>query len=402
MAVPFTLPGKLSGNPELGPNPGQSPVEAIQRYSVEPITSAEEISSLQEDWNRLSETTESPNVFMTFDWFRAWNQRYTRKDRSGRRRLNVLVLKKNGAIAGISPLTYRKVSRFGFGVRKVEFVSPQADYNDLVLGNELAGQSRAIVDFLAETQDQWDLVDLRDLRVTGNTPAAIENAFSHTKLLHRILPEKERSPYLLIDAPFSEMVGRLSRSSRHTIRNQQRRLKRLGADGLRVRIIENPHREPGLLQKLIALERQKRFQGELSQPFITVHPEVFQSLFDDLGPRGWFYVALMEIGDRPMAWQLGFRCGKRLWDYSTAYDHTFSRLSPGTMLVPAVIDYGFTHGYDEFDFLRGEESYKMQWATSFHQTHRLLIWSRRWTSWARAFVYLDLKKAVYRLLGKGE
>lgn len=402
MAVPFTLPGKLRGNPKPGLNPGQSPAGASQRYSVELITSEEGLSSLREDWNRLSETAERPNVFMTFDWFRAWNQRYTQEDRSGRRRHNVLVLKKDGAIVGISPLIRRKVSRFGFCARKVEFVSTDADYNDLVLGNDLAGQSRAIVDFLAETQDQWDLVDLRDLRATGNTLALIEGALSQTKLLYRILPEKGRYPYLLIDAPWTEMVSRRSHASRRTFRNQQSRLLRMTAEGLRVRIIENPHQEPGLLQNLIALESQKHVHGEPSEPFIAKYPEVFQSLFDTLGPRGWLLVALMELGEHPLAWQIWFRCGKKLWGYLTAYDRSFSRLSPGTMLVPAMINYGFTHGYTEHDFLRGEESYKMRWATGFHQTYRLLIWRRHGISRARAFVYLDLKKAVYRLFGKGE
>lgn len=339
---------------------------------------------------------------MTFGWFRAWNQRLTQEDRSGRRNLHVLVLKQNGAVAGISPLIHRTASRFGYAVRKVEFVGEHAEYNDFVLGNDPAGQSRAIADFLAETQGQWDLVDLRYVRDTGNTLPLIEDALSHTKLLYRILPEKGRYPYLLIDAPRSEMVSRLSRPARHTLRKKQRQMERMSAQSLRVRIIENPQEEPGLLEKLVALEGQKRVNGKLMPPFIGRYPETFQSLFDTLGPRGWFFIALMEMGDRPVAWQLGFRCGKRLWNYSTAYDHSFSRLSPGTTLIPEILDYGFLHGYSEHDFLRGEESYKMQWATGFHQTHRLLIWSRRWILRARALVYLDLKTAVYRLLGKGK
>jgi hypothetical protein len=268
------------------------------------------------------------------------------------------------------------------------------------LGDAPAGQIEALVRFLAQTQGQWDLIDLRDLRETGNTKALIEKALSNAGLLHRFLPEEERCPYLLIDAPWSELVSRFSPSSRHALRNQQSRLNRMSAEGLRVRIIENPLDEPGLLEKLVALESQKHVHGELSQPFIGKYPEVFQSLFDTLGPRGWFYLALMEMGVRPIAYRLGFRCGKKLWGFLTAYDHTFSSLSPGTMLVPALIDYGFAHGYNEYDFLRGEETYKMRWTTDYHQTHRLMIWNRRWTSLARAFLYLDLKPKVYRWFGR--
>jgi len=369
-------------------------------YSIEAITTEEGLSNLENDWNRLSECAESPNVFMTFDWFRAWNQRRSQEERRGLRRPNVLVLKRDGAVVGISPFIYRAASRLGLAVRKLEFVGREADYNDFVLGDAPAGQIEALVRFLAQTQGQWDLIDLRDLRETGNTKALIEKALSDAGLLYRIRPEEERCPYLLIDAPWSELVSRFSPSSRHALRNQQSRLNRMSAEGLRVRIIENPLDEPGLLEKLVALESQKHVHGELSQPFIGKYPEVFQSLFDTLGPRGWFYLALMEMGVRPIAYRLGFRCGKKLWGFLTAYDHTFSSLSPGTMLVPALIDYGFAHGYNEYDFLRGEETYKMRWTTDYHQTHRLMIWNRRWTSLARAFLYLDLKPKVYRWFGR--
>jgi len=369
-------------------------------YSIETITTEEGLSNLEEDWNRLSESAEFPNVFTTFDWFRTWNQRRSLEEHRGLRRPNVLVLKKDGVVVGISPFIYRAASRFGLAVRKLEFVGREADYNDFVLGDAPAGQIEALVRFLAQTQGQWDLIDLRDLRETGNTKALIEKALSNAGLLHRFLPEEERCPYLLIDAPWSELVSRFSPSSRHALRNQQSRLNRMSAEGLRVRIIENPLDEPGLLEKLVALESQKHVHGELSQPFIGKYPEVFQSLFDTLGPRGWFYLALMEMGVRPIAYRLGFRCGKKLWGFLTAYDHTFSSLSPGTMLVPALIDYGFAHGYNEYDFLRGEETYKMRWTTDYHQTHRLMIWNRRWTSLARAFLYLDLKPKVYRWFGR--
>jgi CelD/BcsL family acetyltransferase involved in cellulose biosynthesis len=396
------LAGSLPDGRKPTPTNASPSGKSISNYSIETITTEQGLGSIEDDWNRLSEAVEQPNVFMTFDWSRAWNQPFTQEDRGGRRRLNVLVLKKDGAVVGISSLVRRKVSRFGFGVRKVEFLGTEGDYNDLVLGYDTAGQTEAIVNFFAQSQNEWDLVDLRDLRDTGNGLALIERALSHEGLTYRVLPEKDRCPYLLINASWPVMLNRLSRRERQRFRAQQTRLDQMRAQGLRVRIIENPLDEPRLLEKLIALERQKHVHGELSEPFIAKYPEVFHSLFDTLGPRGWIYVALMELADRPIAWLLGFRCGKKLWDYLGAYDHSFAWLSPGTMLVPALLDYGFSHGYEEYDFLRGEESHKMRWATGFHQTYRLLIWRRHGISRARAFVYLDLKKAVYRLFGKGE
>jgi hypothetical protein len=42
------------------------------------------------------------------------------------------------------------------------------------------------------------------------------------------------------------------------------------------------------------------------------------------------------------------------------------------------------------------------WSTGFHDRFRLLVWRKEWISRTRAFVYLDFKTAVYRMIGKQE
>jgi len=368
-------------------------MQETPRYSVTRVVTEKEISSLEADWNRLSETAELPNVFMTFGWFRAWNQRLAQED--PHRRPNILVLRRDQEVVGISPFVLRICSRFGFVVRKIEFVGNNyADHNDFVLGGDAPGQIEAVARFLAQTSDEWDLVELRDLREAGGQIPRIESALSRANLLHRILPEQEGCPYLPLDADSSTWMSNLSAHVRRTLRKG---MERANAEGLRVRIIENPHQVPGLLEELIDLEHGKH---KSAGPFIGKYPEVFHSLFDALGTRGWLYVALLEQGSDPVAFQLGFRCGNKLWDYAKAYDRSFSRFSPGTLLVRAILDYGFSHGYKEYDFLRGEEPYKMVWGPECHRGSRLQIWNRRWFSRARKFVYYDLKVPIYQLLGK--
>jgi CelD/BcsL family acetyltransferase involved in cellulose biosynthesis len=371
---------------------------ASSDYAIEAITTQEGFAGLEQDWNRLSQASELPNVFTTFDWFRAWNERFVRETQRSQRSLNVLVLRKGGAVAGISPLVRIVSPRAGFAVRRLEFVGREWDYNDLVVGDSSAGQIEAVMQFLAGKSEQWDVIDLRELREAGNAIPQLECALSRAMMPYRIGPEEERCPVMLINGPWSEMVKKRSPSTRRTFRKQQARLKQLSAEGLRIRILENPGPEPGLLERLVALEAQKQVCGQLSPPFVGKYQEVFRSLFDTLGPRGWIYVALMELGEHLLAWQLWFRCGRELWGYLTAYDNTFAHLSPGTMLVPAIIDYGFERGFRKCDFLRGEEAYKMRWTTDFHQNYRVRIWNRRWISQVRKFAYFDLRPALHQWL----
>lgn len=371
-------------------------IEFMPTLIVETLKTTDALQSVEPIWNSLSTAARVPNVFTTFDWFRIWNQRATDLDTEHRRYPNVLLLKAADIVVGIAPLVCRTVSRFGLVVRKIEFLESPADYNDLLMQDD-PKQIRAVINYLEQTQAAWDIVDLRSMRNTGNIIPVLEEALSASSLLHRTLPEAS-CPYLPIDSNASGIVGRFSRSVRRTLRNQQHRLDRMSSEGLHVRIIEHPESEPSLLEKFIALEKQKRIQGKPVPPLFGDAPQVLRSLFDSLGPRGWLYAAVMELGDRVIAFQLGFRCGDALWDFSKAYDSAYSHLSPGTMLVPAILDYGFSNGYREYDFLRGEEPYKMRWSTGSHSTSRVIIWNRQRISRLRAFLYLDMKRAVYRAM----
>ena len=356
------------------------------RYTIESVSSEEGLSALEADWNRLSEIANHPNVFMTYGWFRAWTKQAVEEGHSSRFLPYVLVMKDGVTVVGIAPWVQRIASRF-FPVRKLAFSTHHADYNDLLLGADSEDCVGVLMGFLARTVKRWDIADLRDLRFTGEDTAHVESALTRAGLFYRILPEHDGCPYLPINGDVASLMNRLSGHIRRTL---SKRKERATDEGIRLRIIENPQREPKLLATLVALDRQKHLH-RASPKFVGAYPEVFQSLFDALGPRGWLYVALLEQRDHPVAFQFGFRCGGKLWDYTKAYDRSFSRFAPGILLVHALLEYGFALGYNEYDFLRGEELYKTVWSTGCHRQYRLLIWNRRWMSRLCAFAYFKFR-----------
>ncbi len=372
------------------------PANSTINYSLERVTTDGAVDRLEADWNRLSETSEHPNPFMTYGWFRAWSRRRAAENRAGHFVPNVLVLKEGSSVAGIVPLVRRVSLRFGVSVRRLEFVTNHADYNELLLGTNAGELTNAVMRFLSGTASQWDLIDLRDIRDTGGSLDLIRNGLDKAGLPHAILSENPACPYVSVDGNAASLMTRLSGHVRRTLR---KRRERAVGEGMRVRIIEHPQDEPDLLQKLLDLESKKHLRSQYP-PFIGTYPEVFQSIFNKMGPSGWLYVALLEQGDIPVAFQMGFRCGDKFWDYTKAYDRSFSRVAPGILLLPALLDYCFERGYHEYDFLRGEEEYKMIWSTGLHRRFRLLIWNRSSRSRIRKFLYHDVKYKIYHLLGR--
>ncbi|HTB98136.1 MAG TPA: GNAT family N-acetyltransferase [Terracidiphilus sp.] len=362
-------------------------------YAVEAISSPENLSGLKEVWTRLSASSKNPSVFSTCEWYSAWYQRLAMGTGS-KREPCVLLLKRNGAITGLAPLVCTASTRFGLTTRRIHFASQEQewDYNDLVLGDDLPGQTDAVINYLSQVPKQWDLIDLRDLRDVDQSISHIEAALHRASLPYRLHYEEEKCPFSPIEGPWAEIMARRSRSTRRAFRKFNER----GVEGLSVRIVERPDQEPGLLEKMIAVEAEKHVGGNPTIPFLGKHAAPFHEIFANLGPQQWIVVLLLELKGNLIAWQLCYRCGKSLWGYLTAFDHRYSEFSPGTMLLPAAMDYGFARGFTEFDFMSGEEPYKMRWASGFHKTYRLLIWNRRWLSRLRAHRRLRAIRSVLK------
>jgi len=357
-----------------------SPHTTVQTQStVEALRTDAELAVLADEWNRLGEEAAAPNAFMSYDWFKLWARRHADEGRPGAVRPHVVVLRKEGAVSGIAPLVRRTMQRV-LRVRKLGFATHHSDYNDLLVGRDDGTALRAVAEHLAQTAAEWELMDLRELRDHGSGTAGLEDALRQAGLRYQVLEESGGCPYVAMDSEAAAMIEQL----RQTLRRQHRKAE---SEGLRIRVIEHPEREPGLVEILAALDKKK--QGHRSSEiFLANYREVFQHLFDTLGPRGWLYVALLEIGGTPAAFILGFRCGRKMWDYTGSYDRAYARFSPGRLLMPPLLDYCRTNGFDEYDLLRGEEGYKLAWCKSDHRRARVVVWNRRWFSRLMAAVYL--------------
>jgi len=78
--------------------------------------------------------------------------------------------------------------------------------------------------------------------------------------------------------------------------------------------------------------------------------------------QGWLRLWFLELDGSPAAAWYGWRLGDRYSYYNSGFDPEHASLSPGLVLISAVIESAFEEGATEFDFLLGEESYKYRFA----------------------------------------
>lgn len=364
------------------------------KYSVDLVTTEADLLSLRSDWNRLSEAA-VPNMFTTFEWYHAWVRQFAHEP-DGPCDPAVFVARQDGAVTGVLPLIRRTASRGGLHVRKLEFVHPSAAYNDGLFPTEAAAQLRVIFRQARRLGDHFDMLDLVNLRCATGTPGEVARALQESSFGYRAFPVRQ-CKHLAIDGNWSGILEGYSKATRDKLRQVQNRLNRLTSQGLQIRIFDRPHTESGLLSKMRSLEQRRCVSDRPLPLFVDRYPEALQRLIDTLGPRDALYFGMIELDGEPVSCELGFRCANKLWSFSKTYDRTFFRCSPGTILSSNIIDYGFLNGYVEYDFLIGEEDYKLKWSTGANEMVRIAAWPDSWSARRKAFMYFDVKPLLYRI-----
>jgi CelD/BcsL family acetyltransferase involved in cellulose biosynthesis len=80
--------------------------------------------------------------------------------------------------------------------------------------------------------------------------------------------------------------------------------------------------------------------------------------------RGWLRLSFLRIDGRAVAFQYGIEDGGVYYFLKGGYDPAFHRFAPGKLLVQAMLNRAFDGGLARFDFLGGDEPWKLEWTAT--------------------------------------
>ena len=84
--------------------------------------------------------------------------------------------------------------------------------------------------------------------------------------------------------------------------------------------------------------------------------------------RGWLRMYRLFVGQDAIAAVYGLEMGRRFFYYQSGYDPAWSPRSPGLVLVGRTVEDAYARGLTDYDFLRGTEPYKLDWASDRRET----------------------------------
>lgn len=321
---------------------------------TEIVTDLARIDAAQ--WETLIARCPDSTVFQTREWISSWWTSFARPDMQ----VHAIAAYDGGELVGLAPLYRTSRRSFGLHVAELRFLGEgPSDYNLFLIQDD----APEITDRLVAEME-------RELR--NNTAIMLADVPQFSSLAFCLSARRGRTITDLrkvSDTPCPRL--RLSGNSagvaailrKESLRRHYKALSKIGP------VSALHHTTPGSIKALLPdLYRQHiaRWSGTAS-PSLFLSPasrKFYESLADSLGREGKIILTELRAGERLAALHFGLRSGNEFIWYKPAFDPDLTRQGPGEVLLKVLIELARANDYSDFDFSRGDESFKMRFATS--------------------------------------
>jgi CelD/BcsL family acetyltransferase involved in cellulose biosynthesis len=320
------------------------------------ITTIDRLDAERERWEQLESLDLHATVFTSWRWLRAYLP-------LARMRWSILVLRDGAEAVAYLPIA------FGGSVLDRELYlggNPIADYTGMIAHPE--HEEAAVARFAAALADErWDAFnacDVRDPRVEAIVKILSERGFG--------MCETDLTRCLSVALPptWEEYVtGKISAKTRVNTLRVERRL----AEALpNFRVSEATDSDIDAHVEATVKLHHDRWGGNLK----TARKH-FGGLFRATYERGLLRIFVYWDGAAPIAGAAVFvdELQSSFGLYMIGFDEAYAKLSPGKGIIGRAIRAAIESGYRRFDFLRGDEPFKQNYADEVTVTRHFRLTS---------------------------
>ncbi len=334
----------------------------MSRIIVEIIIEPDAFAALRGDWKRLFVVSECA-PFLSWEWQTAWFKNFG-ADRSP----FILTVKRETELIGILPLCLQEKKVLGMNLKRLAFIGEAnggADYLDLIAKREDKAEILAAIFEFLKAENSFDVIDLENLASDSETVWFCQNSLRE-RAVDSIANQKQPvytgcsdisvCPQIDLSNGWETVLKQSKRAD-----NFKRRLKKLEkTEGFEFRSITSPAEIPEAFERFYYLH-EKRWAtdggSELSghPRLVSFQREVVKNLnlirFDELWAEGECRASVYGLDN-----------GKTFYYYNAGYDLDWANRSVGLVLIGLSVKNAIERGNVLYDFLRGDETYKFDWA----------------------------------------
>jgi CelD/BcsL family acetyltransferase involved in cellulose biosynthesis len=332
---------------------------------VELIQSADDLSRLEPEWNELIADSDSDHPFLQWEWCSTWWRHY-----GAGHELAVVLVRDGGRLVGLAPLYVER----GDGAREpgvMRFLGSGeicSEYLGFVLrrGHEqLAG--RELLNFLLRDPSmQWRQLRLPHVATDAATATILQDSLNVARRPFRI-DRAATSWNVELANSWDEFLNAVGGKRRGKIR---RALREIDEHQFEYHEVTRESDIDAAWDELKRLH-QARWERQGKPGCFSSHrfAEFHQDLLRPLWRRGGLLLTALRRGGETVAASYCLRHRGRVYFYQGGINPDAMPFRPGHCLRACELRRAIERGDRVFDFLSGDEDYKVQWAT--HRTEML-------------------------------
>ncbi len=366
----------------------------MSRLSVTEERGPGALASLRAEWQALFGRAQSASAFLGWEWISAW---YSQLGQGLTPR--IFCARSGGVLVGLLPLgEEHRGGRLGKRIRLLSFLGERfvgGDYLDVLAQRGAEYEAAAAIVEHLEREQSFDALRLDGIAGDSLSLPVLTSRFGESKAYEHSLLPYEVCPYLQLRGSGEATVDASRRA--HEFRRKLRQMASL--PGFSTAVVTRADEVPAALERFFMLH-DRRWAGQggsdaMARPSVKAfHRDAVQKLaisgavrFEEIWAEGRCVASLYGI-DR----------GERFFFYQCGYDPDWAKRSVGFVRLGLSIADAADRGVKVYDFLRGSEAYKFDWAEGARTTLSVRITSR--SAAGRAFLAGENLRAAAKLTAK--
>lgn len=330
----------------------------MNRVLIQQGAASEIFAALRSEWRHLFAAV-GCSPFLSWEWMSVWFENFGENKTP-----HVFKVYRNDDLIGILPMYLEKKTILGIRFNRLLLMgkgSVGADYLDLIARpGDKSDALSAIFEFL-QSESLCDLIQFDNLWAESDTVGLLNEVgrMKDNRLTRRSESITAVCPQINLARGWDGVLARIRRSSEF-----KRKLKKLEKmNGFEYRSITSPEETAGAFERFLPLHEKRWVKAGGSE--LSGHPRLvaFQrQLVSELSRVGMIRFDELWVEGECRSSVYGLDDGETFYQYSSGYDGEYSHLSVGLVLLGLSIKNAIGRGNTVYDFLRGDETYKFDWA----------------------------------------
>ena len=337
---------------------------------------------MRDEWRRLFQETQTNNIFLSWEWTYLWCKHFPEK----RKQLLVLLIKDNNKrTIGIAPLM--KVDEGLLNRPIIKFLGDEmmADYMDFLISDN--NTIEPILRFLYRKGD-WARIELKRIPEYSETFLAIKTFLVNSTIPWSIEVDCT-SPFIDIEGDWNEYYNSLSKSLKQDIRTTVNKLGRSG------KIQYENLNEDNIKQGLESLFEMHKRRQENKVGISIFESERNQAFFIDVATTflrlQWTDISVLKLNGKIISAVFALKIKDVFYYWIPSFDPDYIKYSLGKLSIYMLLQQCFKLGYKRFDFMIGDEEYKLRWTNRRFNNYCIKIFKTKFGKQLEGF-RLDTKR----------